>query len=184
MTLQAATNCWTKAGEIIAESLPQLSEFQAFVGASTSSEAALHVYQKSLQAPLRQEAFTLDDVDRLGAFAIVYSPTTGPYVRERTSSGFYAASGLVVVSYHRTAIPADSERGAVEQVAAHEDRVFENHVGNVMAALEPYVETNGGLRLLRQSVLEGTIRVRKSQQESLGNTQTAIVQINWSEAGP
>lgn len=184
MTLQAATNCWTKAGEIIANALPQLAQFQAFTGTSTSSAAALFVYQKTLRAPLRKEAFDLTDIERLRNVAVVFSPTSGPYTRTRTGSGFYQSSGVVVVAYHRLVSPTDSERYSVEEVKAHEDRVFENHVGTIMAELEPYVEESGGLRILQQSVLEGTVRIKDSQIENMGNTQRAVVQIDWSEAGP
>lgn len=182
MALEAPSNCWTNAVQVVADSLPQCAGFRSLAGAADATAAAAYVHQRKLSNHTREEVYQLFDVEGAGSYAIVFSPTGNPYNLVRGRSGTWEPNGLVIVAIQRAIFPTDVDRFA--SIEDEEDRYFENRVGDIMKQLYEYTDEEKTLRIISIAAVDATSRVRPAQRESQGNLQRATLVISWAFQGP
>jgi hypothetical protein len=114
MALEAPTNCWTTADKAIAVALATTEAFLAILDRVRipEADAAKRVFGSQVGVPLDGDAYKVEELQRLGAFAQVFHDEA-PYGKRRMQGGNFHPYGSTIVVVQMRLDDADA---AVENI--------------------------------------------------------------------
>jgi hypothetical protein len=165
------TNCWTKAEDMIADTIAGLSSVQLFLGEGSKAAAkAGNMFMDSIgRAP---EYFT--EAEWVAKFPNILIGSPGDdasvFTLEPRSSGFdYGATGVIEVHFATMLVDDDRE--------TEQEREFKNHVGDILQEL-----TDQPLDVSSITV-EAYGRNGEEDHERMGVILSALIKIEWGFVG-
>lgn len=179
MTIETPTNCWTETEQLIADELPKLAAFRSFCEVSTEAEAAAKVFYGEGDAPANGEAFTLVEMQALGAAARIFSThERGPYRLVRRN-GRAAFGGRVVVILEKLTPAAHLANELADN--GWRERWFKNRVGDTMNQLFANCLASGAPKIRSIEVTSGPHRNPPEKWPTQGAWHWAELVIVWGE---
>lgn len=178
ITLEAATNCWTKTEQKFVDALIASTAFQDVVDASTgpgtvTEKTTDHVFLE--EAPRSGTHYTKEELEALRHFAIVTSTNEDGFTLLLGNTKEHEANGEIEIVIRRLIL----ELERVENSPEIPMRWFKNRVGNFMEGLQPYMEANEGPVMRSINVAFGPRETTEDAQATQGLWLTCHLSISW-----
>lgn len=189
MPLEEPTNCWTTADKAIAEATAAADAFLAILAKVRidAADAPQRVFGSQVGVPLSGDAYTVDELRRLRAFAQVFPGDS--YGKQRTRTGLFHPNGQtdvvvqMLVDGHQAAV--ENSRGVEGSADAPTELewFFQQRIGELVDNYIAAFQGDEELFLVSCTVTQPPGFNSKRSQDQRGLWIGAELTLEWGMGG-